>query len=65
MGDEKSAAWCHWVQDEVVGLTMKAMIVGNVHVVGPSVEHVEHHFGLGQEMASLIEREIGMCTHQN
>jgi hypothetical protein len=65
MNDEKSAAWCHRVRDEVVWLAMEAMIGENVHVVGPSVEHFQRHFTLGQKMAPLINGEIGMSAHLN
>jgi hypothetical protein len=41
---------------------MEAMVGGNVHVVGPSVERVERHFGLGQKMVPLVDGEIG---HEN
>jgi hypothetical protein len=56
------AAWCHGVRDEIVGLTMEAMICEHVHVVGPNVEHVQHHFVLGQKMMPLVDGEVGMRT---
>ncbi len=65
MSDKKNAAWCHWVRDKVVRLTMEAMIGGDGHVVGPSMEHIQRPFSLGQQMMPLIDGEIGMSTHQD
>ncbi len=41
------------------------MVGGNVAIVGPRVEHVERHFGLGQKMVPLIDGEIWMCSHED
>ena len=65
VGDEKSAAWCHGVREKVVRLTVEAMIGGDGNVVGPTVEHVQRPFSLGQKMVPLIDGEVGMSTHQN
>ncbi len=63
--NEEGAAWGHGVRDEVVGLAMEAMIGGDVHIVGPVVDHVESRFGLGQEMVPLIIWEIRVSAHEN
>jgi hypothetical protein len=65
VGDEKSATWCHGVREKVVRLTVEAMIGGDGRVIGPSVEHVQRPFSLGQQMMPLIDGEVGMSTHQN
>ena len=65
MGDEKSAAWCHGVREKIVRLTVEAMIGGDGRVIGPSVEHVQRPFSLGQQMMPLIDGEVGMSTHQD
>ena len=65
VGDEKSAAWCHGVREKVVRLTVEAMIGGDGRVIGPGVEHVQRPFSLGQQMMPLIDREVGMSTHQD
>jgi hypothetical protein len=65
MSDEKGAAWCHWVREKVVRLTMEAMIDGDGRVVGPSVEHIQRPFSLRQEMMPLIDGEIRVGPHQD
>ncbi len=62
--DDEGPAWCDWVEKEVVGFAIDAMVGGYRRQIGIRAENVQCELSLGKNCGPVVDGERGVSCSQ-